>query len=959
MNFGNSHTYQTGTFPPLNPVKPKVRFDGEEFLFESLILEQPINSCHRFEIVREYLSQDELWKETPEKLMSLIGARTLIRFEHLTSKDSYEFSGWVTDVRIDAWEDDETGSGFLPHRSNRVRIIGRGDAMSLDGVPSMHSFIDRQLADIVSEVTREAYFKVECNPRYKGILPYAVQYGESGFEFLNRLSRIYGEPFFYDGRTLFFGVPHAADCEKLFFDSDIVSLRTCASAVPRRYAHYDYVAADDKFLRFPSEESVPGGNPLIDNIAHRSDRLFPDKGTLPSNSPVYTEFNLSDLTAQRGADAVGRMLRIEGVTKTCRLRSGGVIDVLFPERMDVPALGKFRITSLYHRIEKNGDYTNWFTASPALIDCVPEAYAPEVKAYPEMAIVSDNKDPKGQGRVRVQFDWQKPKGLSTNWIRVQTPDAGASGTVTANRGFVSIPEEGDQVMVGFEYGDPHRPYVTGSLFHGKSGKGGYDRNHLKSISTRSGHHIVFDDDEKGDWSITIKDRGGNAIRLDTRGKNIEISAPEKISLAAKDVDISGEMIRLNAKKHLSSKGQNIILESEEKLSASSKVVNVIAFNKLKTYGGENKILGRQIVQIATPKISTKMSGHSDKDPGNRNQMGNQGLTSQAGFNTIQKGKKTSQSKKNPTQEDLIREQKQMEQIKHNFYTRYALWIQEFIDVLLLWRGDIMSAQENDKIITQPISWTLKLLGASTGIAVTVDAVAFFGQKVYTLICSMGKISCSDFVAEMLDGLTQIKNGIENGGTNAVKPYISNADREGLFQKFLSFAIKQGAEVPEDYTQKLDSFFKRIRAQYPRERFYQYITFVWIRSSQDGWDLADDYAGELEIVCTMSIIGGKANWVVNEFYIDDVSNPNGLLRVLTSKQFFNGGKINALRLPIPIRVRIIPGSRILISTEARYRRNEKGKWEPLDSVNRNQILWNKFLPWANTTKQLELDKLEKD
>ncbi len=116
---------------------------------------------------------------------------------------------------------------------------------------------------------------------------------------------VYDEPFFYDGRTLFFGVPHTADCEKLFFDSDIVSLRTCASAVPRRYAHYDYVVADDKFLRFPSEDSVPGGNPLIDNIAHRSDRLFPEKGTLPSNSPVYTEFNLSDLTAQRGADAVG------------------------------------------------------------------------------------------------------------------------------------------------------------------------------------------------------------------------------------------------------------------------------------------------------------------------------------------------------------------------------------------------------------------------------------------------------------------------------------------------------------------------------------------------------------------------------------------------------------------------------------------------------------------------------
>ncbi|KGN89311.1 hypothetical protein HQ45_07155, partial [Porphyromonas crevioricanis] len=103
---------------------------------------------------------------------------------------------------------------------------------------------------------------------------------------------------------------------------------------------------------------------------------------------------------------------------------------------------------------------------------------------------------------------------------------------------VSIPEEGDQVMVGFEYGDPHRPYVTGSLFHGKSGRGGHDQNHLKSISTRSGHHIIFDDDEKGDWSITIKDRGGNAIRLDTRGKNIEISTPETLTVNAKNISLN-------------------------------------------------------------------------------------------------------------------------------------------------------------------------------------------------------------------------------------------------------------------------------------------------------------------------------------------------------------------------------------------------------------------------------------
>ena len=54
--------------------------------------------------------------------------------------------------------------------------------------------------------------------------------------------------------------------------------------------------------------------------------------------------------------------------------------------------------------------------------------------------------------------------MKTSWIRVLTPDAGSSGKVSSNRGFVFIPEKGDQVMIGFHYNDPNRPYVQGSLF---------------------------------------------------------------------------------------------------------------------------------------------------------------------------------------------------------------------------------------------------------------------------------------------------------------------------------------------------------------------------------------------------------------------------------------------------------------------------------------------------------------
>ncbi|MBF1623180.1 phage baseplate assembly protein V, partial [Prevotella sp.] len=64
--------------------------------------------------------------------------------------------------------------------------------------------------------------------------------------------------------------------------------------------------------------------------------------------------------------------------------------------------------------------------------------------------------------------WQTD-GMQTGWVRVMTPDGGSSSDVKSNRGFVFIPEVGDQVLLGFRHGDPARPYVMGSLFNGVTG----------------------------------------------------------------------------------------------------------------------------------------------------------------------------------------------------------------------------------------------------------------------------------------------------------------------------------------------------------------------------------------------------------------------------------------------------------------------------------------------------------
>ncbi len=89
-------------------------------------------------------------------------------------------------------------------------------------------------------------------------------------------------------------------------------------------------------------------------------------------------------------------------------------------------------------------------------------------------------------------------------------------------------------MAGFVHNHPDRPFVMGGMFHGQVGLGGGSDNRVKSIQTRSGHRIIFTEDE----SIVITDKSGNEIHLDTTGSNISITAPETMTLNCKNMNIN-------------------------------------------------------------------------------------------------------------------------------------------------------------------------------------------------------------------------------------------------------------------------------------------------------------------------------------------------------------------------------------------------------------------------------------
>jgi uncharacterized protein involved in type VI secretion and phage assembly len=75
--------------------------------------------------------------------------------------------------------------------------------------------------------------------------------------------------------------------------------------------------------------------------------------------------------------------------------------------------------------------------------------------YP--AIVTDIVDPERLGRVQVRLPWLGDDGAQVRaWATLLSPYA------EDGQGFLAFPSVDTQVVVGFEAGDPRRPYVVGA-----------------------------------------------------------------------------------------------------------------------------------------------------------------------------------------------------------------------------------------------------------------------------------------------------------------------------------------------------------------------------------------------------------------------------------------------------------------------------------------------------------------
>ena len=542
-----------------NQVHATVSIDGENRNYTRISLVQKFGQHHYFdiEVLCSPLVKENVWHHEREEMIALQGKTVVIRMKHEFSGDESIFKGIITSIGMDG---DKGVSGILHYRGYSMTIL-------LESGRTMDSFTDATLGEIVSEVV-EKYgngISIVNNPAFKSRIPYVQMQEESAYEFLRRLAWQYGEWFYYNGQVLYFGNPYKEKDENLVYDIDMDSMHFSSCVAPFHFSRHDYLSDSHMDMFGDDSEAVRGINTYLANAMKTSEGMYRSQTTMYSHTATGHPLDIEHFTAVEKGRKVASLVWMTGNTKTCRVRIGEPVVVQIPPNMCKRRdMGRYRIVELTHRIEVSGGYANSFKGIPASMEYIPTEDMRMPVAHAMLAEVTDNADPENLGRVQVQFAWQKSRNKTTNWIRVRSLDAGSSETVSKNRGFVFVPEIGDQVMVDFELGDPCRPYVSGSMFHKNNGEGGNADNHIKTIVTRSGHTLEFNDDENGQWGITIKDRNGCALHLDTKGKNIEITAPETMSFTAKNVSINAqENVQIAAK-------QNVDITAESDINLAAK-----------------------------------------------------------------------------------------------------------------------------------------------------------------------------------------------------------------------------------------------------------------------------------------------------------------------------------------------------------------------------------------------------
>jgi type VI secretion system secreted protein VgrG len=579
----------------------------------SFQLTQNIFDHHYFRLVCPAESLEGLEGGMLQSSRNLIGGVLQASFSTPTSGSGLQFRGIVMQVEADR---------FSGHTGNII-ISGTSPTIILDNGPHCKSWEKKAIKNIAQDVLKhfpQDLLQAQVSPTYPETLAYTVQYKQTAWQFLNFLCSGYGEWLYYDGNQLQIGAPKASEATALTFGSNISRFSMALQVQPAnsQMMAYDYLNHDVYTSTPQSIESKAGLNDLGRHVFQAGNNVYATQPKVWNNQFVSNKKQLDDTINIRMAMQSSNTVRFSGSSAHPGVKIGGNINVQGKNLYNLAgeSYGEYTVLSISHYFDGQGNYNNDFTAVPSTIKLPPVKAGAMPHSETQSAMVTDNHDPKGLGRVRVKFHWMNGTE-KTPWVRVTSPHGGGG------KGMFFIPEVGEEVIVGFEGDSPMKPYIIGTVYHGKASNtysnGGND---VKALQTRSGNKVIMNDK---DGSVFVEDKDGNSMLIDGAGnitvksnKTVLIDATNEITLKTKKITmIAEDEITMTSKvfdgqlsetSTLFGKQENNVLSKNEVTVGSENKVSIGGKQEVDVFGGKKVSLDSEGSVEANGKLMTTIVG---------------------------------------------------------------------------------------------------------------------------------------------------------------------------------------------------------------------------------------------------------------------------------------------------------------------------------------------------------------
>jgi phage protein D/phage baseplate assembly protein gpV len=429
--------------------------------------------------------------------------------------------------------------------------------------PKTRSFLQMTDADIAEQIASEHGYDAEIDATGE-VNEYVLQTSQSDFAFLRaRAARIGFDVWIAQGKLFFKEQPRAAaDPPELRWGDNLhrfkvrfSSAERCDEVVVRGWDPVGKAAVVGRATEGDAGTTAPAAGAMT--AAARNG--FGEVTRFAGQFPVSTQAEADALASSLMLKASGEEVIARGEASGDPLIAAGATVRI--SAMGAKLSGEYRITSVEHFYGAGSPYTTRFVCggkdAGSFADLVGASRGGTLGTAGTgwgslvVGVVTNVDDPEGLARVKVKFPSLTDQDESA-WAKLLAPGAGPS------RGLQAIPEVNDEVLVGFEHDDKHRPIVLGGLWNREDAppeevvEGGVVA--ARAWVSRNGHRVVLRDQDGGPGEVLVAVGDGTSKlsverdetvlegeqRLAVTAREIEIRAAQSLVLRAPRVEIAGD-----------------------------------------------------------------------------------------------------------------------------------------------------------------------------------------------------------------------------------------------------------------------------------------------------------------------------------------------------------------------------------------------------------------------------------